>query len=78
MAAEHTMHMQKALSQLNLQLHHVLTDITGLSGMRILDAILAGERDPVKLAALCHGRVRSPRGSRLLTGVSDPARIRHC
>ena len=61
MAAEHTMHMQKALSQMNLQLHHVLSDITGLSGMRILDAILAGERDPVKLAALCHGRVRSPR-----------------
>jgi transposase len=61
MAAEHTMHMQKALSQMNLQLHHVLSDITGLSGMRILDAILAGERDPVKLAALCHGTVRSPR-----------------
>jgi len=61
MAAEHTMHMQKALTQMNLQLHHVLSDITGLSGMRILDAILSGERDPVKLAALCHGRVRSPR-----------------
>ena len=56
MAAEHTMHMQKALSQMNLQLHHVLSDITGLSGMRILDAILAGERDPVKLAAFAMGR----------------------
>ena len=33
MAAEHTMHMQKALSQMNLQLHHVFSDITGLSGM---------------------------------------------
>jgi transposase len=53
MAAEHTMHMQKALSQMNIQLHHVLSDITGLSGMSILDAILAGERDPVKLARLC-------------------------
>jgi transposase len=61
MAAEHTMHMQKALSQMNLQLHHVLSDITGLSGTRILDAILGGERDPVKLAALCHGRVKSSR-----------------
>jgi transposase len=61
MAAEHTMHMQKALSQMNIQLHHVLSDITGLSGMAILDAILAGERDPVKLAALCHRRVRSSR-----------------
>jgi transposase len=61
MAAEHTMHMQKALSQMNLQLHHVLSEITGLSGLAILDAILAGERDPVKLATLCNGRVKSPR-----------------
>lgn len=61
MATEHTMHMQKALSQMNLQLHHVLSDITGLSGLAILDAILGGERDPVKLAGLCNGRVKSPR-----------------
>jgi hypothetical protein len=61
MAAEHTMHMQKALSQMNLQIHHVLSDITGTSGLAILDAILAGERDPVELATLCHFRVRSPR-----------------
>jgi transposase len=63
MAAEHTMHMQKALSQMNIQLHHVLSDITGLSGIAILDAILAGERDPVKLARLCNGRVKSSRGT---------------
>ena len=61
MAAEHTMHMQKALSQMNLQLHHVLSEITGVSGLAILDAILAGERDPMKLASLCNWRVRSPR-----------------
>lgn len=45
MAAEHTMHMQKALSQMNLQVHHVLSDITGRSGLAILDAIVAGQRD---------------------------------
>ena len=61
MAAEHTMHMQKALSQMNLQLHHVLSEITGVSGLAILDAILAGERDPAKLASLCNWRVRSSR-----------------
>jgi transposase len=60
-AAEHTQHMQKALSQMNLQLHHVLSDITGVSGLAILDAILAGERDPIKLAGLCNRRVRSSR-----------------
>jgi transposase len=37
----------------------VLSEITGLSGQRILDAILAGERDPIKLAELCHARVKS-------------------
>ncbi len=61
MAAEHTMHMQKALSQMNLQIHHVLSDITGTSGLAILDAIFAGQRDPIEFAKLCHFRVRSPR-----------------
>jgi transposase len=61
MAAEHVMHMQKALDQMNLQVHRVLSDITGLSGLRIMDAILTGERDPVTLAQLCHSRVKSSR-----------------
>jgi hypothetical protein len=61
MASEHTQQMQKALTQMNLQVHHVLSDITGVSGIAILDAILAGERNPVCLAALCNRRVRSSR-----------------
>lgn len=44
--------MQKALTQMNLQLHHVLSDLVGVSGLRIVDALLAGERDPERLAAL--------------------------
>ena len=59
MAAEHVLHMQKALDQMNLQIHRVLNDITGVSGLRILDAILAGERDPLTLARLCHGGVKN-------------------
>lgn len=59
MAAEHVQHMQKALSQMNLQLHHVLSDLTGRSGLAILDAILAGERNPVVLAELRDGRVKA-------------------
>ena len=43
---------------MNLHLHRVLSDLTGLSGMRILKAIVAGERDPQTLAALKHERVR--------------------
>lgn len=48
--APHILHMQKALQQMNLQLHHVLSDITGVTGMQILRAIVAGERDPKVLA----------------------------
>ena len=47
----HILQMQKALQQMNLQLHHVLSDITGLTGQQILRAIVAGERDPKVLAA---------------------------
>ena len=50
-------HIQKALYEMNLHLHHVLSDISGQSGLSILDAILAGERDPRKLASLAHYRV---------------------
>jgi len=50
--APHILHMQKALQQMNLQLHHVLSDVTGVSGLAILRAIVGGERDAVKLAQL--------------------------
>jgi hypothetical protein len=60
-AAIHVRHMHKALTQMNLQIHHVLSDITGLSGMAIVEAIVAGQRDPVQLATLCHKEVRSSR-----------------
>lgn len=50
--ARHIQHMHKALTQMNLQLHHVLSDLSGVSGLAMVDAILAGERDPLKLAQL--------------------------
>ena len=65
MAAEHVLHIQKSLDQMNLQLHNVLSEITGLSGpRRILDAILAGARDPAKLAELCHCACQKQPGHR--------------
>ncbi|MBZ5669562.1 MAG: IS110 family transposase [Acidobacteriia bacterium] len=56
MAAVHIQHVQKALDQMNIQLHHVIGDITGTTGLAIVEAILAGERDPKRLA-----RLRDPR-----------------
>lgn len=58
-AAAHIQQMQKALTQMNLQLHHVLSDLSGQSGLAILDAMLAGERDPARLASLCDRRVHA-------------------
>jgi transposase len=53
--------MQKALTQMNLQLHRVISDITGVTGMNIIRAILRGERDPQALAALRDHRIKSSR-----------------
>ena len=55
-ASQHIQHMQKALTQMNVKLQHVIRDITGKTGMDIMEAIAAGERDPRKLA-----RLRDPR-----------------
>ena len=49
-ASDHIRHMQKALDQMNLKLHLVLSDITGKTGMEIIQSILRGERDPQVLA----------------------------
>lgn len=49
-ASMHIQHMQKALQQMNLLLHNVVSDITGVTGMKIIKAILTGERDPRVLA----------------------------
>jgi len=51
-AASHVQHMQKAMEQMNVKLTEVVSDITGLTGMLIIGAILEGERDPIKLAQL--------------------------
>ena len=58
-ASHHIQHMQKALEQMNLKLTHVVSDITGLTGMGIIKAILKGERDPVELAKLRDPRCKN-------------------
>ena len=58
-AAHHIQHMQKALEQMNLKLHHVISALTGMTGMAIVRAILAGERDPAELAKLRDRRCKN-------------------
>jgi hypothetical protein len=77
LAAMHIQRMQKALMQINLQLPSVLSDITGLTGLRIIRAIVAGERDPVQLAAHRHGRCRASEAEIIaaLTGHYRPEHL---
>ena len=58
-AGAHIQHIQKALVQMNLQLHRVVSDVTGVTGLRIIRAILAGRRDPRELAALRDFRIKA-------------------
>jgi len=58
-AARHVHRIQKALTQMNVQLANVLTDVSGITGQAIIKAILAGERDPHKLAAFRDPRVKA-------------------
>jgi hypothetical protein len=67
MAAEHILHMQKALDQMNVQIHRVLNDITAVSGLKIIDAILAAmtkarqcERISFTWSRTAKTRLRSP------------------
>ena len=84
MASTHVQHMQKALDQMNLQLHHVITDLTGLTGMTIVEAILgesatlstggtarpAGQGHPGDHRQVAGGRL-SPRASVYAPPVVD-------
>ncbi len=56
--ASHLQQAQKALVQMNVQLHLVVSDINGETGLRIIEAILAGQRDPVELATLRDPRIK--------------------
>lgn len=60
-ASREIQHMQKALTQMNLQLHVALSDIAGVSGMKILRAIVGGQRDPMSLANLADVKVKCSR-----------------
>jgi transposase len=58
-AGRHIQRMQKALTQMNIQLANVLSDVSGVTGQAIIKAILAGERDPLELAAFRDSRVKA-------------------
>ncbi|WP_265041077.1 IS110 family RNA-guided transposase [Wolbachia endosymbiont (group A) of Calamotropha paludella] len=62
-ASTHILRVQKALIQMNVQLHKVISDITGVTGMQIIKAIIEGERNPEKLSELRDVRIRNDRST---------------
>jgi len=55
-AGQHVQHLQKALEQMNVKLTEVVSDVTGVTGLAIIQAIVRGQRDPMELAKLRHER----------------------
>jgi transposase len=76
-AAAHIQHMQKALTFMNLQLHHVVSDVTGVTGMKIIRAIINGQRDPQVLAQMrdvrCKASIETVRAA--LVGNYQPEHV---
>ena len=68
-ASMHINHMQKALTEMNIRLKEVISQIHGKSGMNIIKSILSGERDKNKLLALCDIRIRKEKGDLILKAL---------
>jgi len=68
-SARAVLHMQKALTLMNIRLHQVIAQIHGVSGMRVLRAILDGERDPQQLVALCDKRIQATKYDQVMASL---------
>ena len=68
-AAMHINHMQKALTVMNIRLKEVLSQVHGVSGLKIIRAILKGQRDPEVLVGLCHGSILKHKKAQVLKAL---------
>lgn len=69
MAATHVNHIQKSLTLMNIRLHEVISQIHGVSGSKVVQAIINGERDPEKLMQLCHSRIIKKKKEEVLASL---------
>ena len=76
-AADSVRHMQKALDLMNIKLHTVVSQLHGVSGMRIVDAILAGERNSFKLTALCDEQILKTKSAAVETSLHGNWKTEH-
>jgi transposase len=76
-AVAHVQHMQRALDLMNVRLHVVLSQLHGASGLRVIKALLAGERDPVALSALCDAQVLKTKRAEVIKSLQGQWQDHH-
>lgn len=76
-AASQVQKMQQALERMNIKFHDVISNLTGVSGQKVLAAILAGERDPERLLQLCDEQIRKNKRDRVLESLRGTWREEH-
>lgn len=69
LSSSHILHMQRALELMNIKLKNVISQIHGVSGIKIIEAILAGKRDPEELLKLCHSTIRRKKREQVLQSL---------
>jgi transposase len=77
MAGSHEQHMQKALERMNLKIHDVISDLTGVSGLKMIEAILAGERRAGELLRLCDPQIQKKKAERLRAALEGTWKREH-
>jgi transposase len=77
MAGSHEQHMQKALERMNLKIHDVISDLTGVSGLKLVEALLRGERDPAVLLGLCDPQIQKRKADRLRAALEGTWKAEH-
>lgn len=77
LASQHIQHMQKALDLMNIKLHNVISQIHGVSGMRVLNAIVNGERNAEPLAALCEDSILKKKRNEVLASLKGNFKKEH-
>jgi transposase len=76
-AASQVQRMQKALERMNIKFHDVISDLTGVSGQKVIAAIMAGERDPERLVGLCDEQIKKKKGDRVIESLRGTWRAEH-
>jgi transposase len=76
-AASQVQRMQKALERMNIKFHDVISSLTGVSGQKVIEAILLGERDPARLLELCDDQIKKKKRERVMESLRGTWREEH-